>query len=287
MTAGSAPDEPAGPHGLAATVAPGLDAPDGLVDVHVHCGASDTGELYYPELTTDAYLRLAQAAGVARAAVFAPYRDSGYAQVNGSLRDAAAAGDGRLVAFARLGGRRLPLPVRPPQPWQVRRALRSRVGRRQSDLPAGLDGFGGVKLLPHLDGVPPDAELEAVAAARLPVVVHCGEHCPPAWVERALLPRLRGCTVVLAHLGVFPLAVGLLDDAVAVVRRHPDVVLETSGVWSADLVARAVRALPDGVAFGSDAPLASPAVAWRHVAASVRDDALLARVAQTSARVLA
>ena len=281
------------------------DAPDGLVDVHTHVGPSDTGEIWYPDYDAEASRTAAAAAGVVESWAFAPQRTDGYAAATAALVDEAGLGTAastsaptRLLPVARLGGVRVPLPNRPPQLWQVRRAARARVLDALGRLPARrddvhddgtadgrdlLDEVVAVKLAPHLDGLPDDDVLGRVADRRLPVVVHGGQHVPPAWVRRVLLPRLPGCPVVLAHLGVFPLAAPLLDDALALVREHPRVVLDTSGVWSTDLVRRAVLTAPDHVVFGSDAPLAHPQVAWDHVASSVRDDGLLERVGVTTA----
>ena len=317
---------------------PSPDTPAGLVDVHTHVGASDTGQIWYPEYGVADAVRAAAAAGVAVSWAFAPQRTDGYAAATAALLDVtgatgggaagtagqAAGGDGasgqaegpQLRAVARLGGVRVPLPNRPPQLWQVRRAARARVlhalgrhpaprddvlghvdggdggdGRTDGQPAAGardlLDEVVAVKLAPHLDGLPDADVLARVVERRLPVVVHGGQHVPPAWVRRVLLPRLPECPVVLAHLGVFPLAAPLLDDALDLVREHPRVVLDTSGVWSTDLVRRAVLAAPDQVVFGSDAPLAHPQVAWDHVASAVRDDGLLQRVGvENAARVL-
>ncbi|MEJ5915134.1 amidohydrolase family protein [Pseudokineococcus sp. 1T1Z-3] len=274
-------------------MSPPADVPDGLVDVHVHLGPSDSGEVYYPDLAAAELADVAAVAGVTASCAFPPYQVGGYAGANAEVLAAGRGSGGTVLPFARLGGRR-PAFCRTPRPWQLRRAARRGLLGVPPDLPGapgapdGLPAYAGVKLLPHLDGLP-DAETFAVLRElRLPVVVHGGEHVPPAWVERRLLPLLGRCPVVLAHLGVFPLAEPLLADALALVRRRPGVVLDTSGVWSSVLVARAVRAAPDQVVFGSDAPLTHPAVAWQHVAESVRDDGLLERVgAVNPARVLA
>ena len=271
-------------------------APPGLVDVHVHLGASDSGEAYYPTLGAEELLGLAEVAGVARSCVFPPYQTGGYAAANAAVLAAARAGGGRLLPFARLGGPRPAFCRRLPRPWQVRRAARRVVLGAPADLPGtaasaeegGLEAYSGVKLLPHLDGLPDAATFERIRSLRLPVVVHGGEHVPPRWVEHRLLPHLRGCPVVLAHLGMFPMVERLLDDALAVVARHREVVLDTSGVWSRAAVRTAVRAAPDQVVFGSDAPLTHPAVAWAHVVSAVDDEGLLTRVGTTNpARVLA
>ena len=39
------------------------EPPAGLTDIHVHLGPSDTGELYYPHLTPDEWLEMAEASG--------------------------------------------------------------------------------------------------------------------------------------------------------------------------------------------------------------------------------
>ena len=91
----------------------------------------------------------------------------------------------RWRPLARLGGGRGPRPV--TGLWQapavVRAALRPAVHP-----PLNLDGFAGVKLMPHLSGVPDTPVLAQIKDRRLPALVHCGEMCPPAWVEQVLLP---------------------------------------------------------------------------------------------------
>ena len=260
------------------------DAPDGVVDVHVHVGPSDTGELYYPRLTGDAWLRLADEAGVAVACAFPPLRAS-YLQANRDLAEWAAGTGGKVLAFARLGGARVPVTL--PALWQVRRAVNGRIRGRPSDLgePGDLARFAGVKLLPHLDGVPADDELDAIDALRLPVVVHGGVHVPPAWIERHLVPRLRG-PLIVAHLGAFPCDEGLVREAVELARRVEHVHLDTSGVWLADFLRYAADRVPHKLVFASDAPLTHPAVAWAHLAAAVHDDDVLADVAVHTPRRL-
>lgn len=261
-----------------------------LVDVHVHLGPSDSdprdgGELYYPHLAGEEYLRLMDQAGVEWACAFAPQRDH-YREANDALRAWAATTGGRVRAFARLGGPRVPVTL--PQLWMVRRALRARVVHRLRPRPRDvdtLDGFAGVKLLPHLDGLPDDALLDEIDRRRLPVLVHGGVHVPPRWIERHLVRRLRG-PVIIAHLGSFPCDGGLVRQAVELAQRHPHVVLDTSGVWISEFLRHAAARVPEKLLFGSDAPLASPAAAWAQVAASIRDDDLLRRIGGETARRL-
>lgn len=256
--------------------------PFGPIDVHVHLGPSDTGELYYPRLSGDDWLALADAAGVELACAFPPLR-ARYGEANRELAAWAATTDGRVRAFARLGGPDIPLTI--PALWMLRRKLNYRLRGRPSDLtdPAELDRYAGVKLLPHLDGLPSDRDLGAIAARRLPVVVHGGTHVPPRWIEQRVLPRVAG-PVIIAHLGAFPCDERLLRDAVDLAAREPRVWLDTSGAWLAEFIRHAARAVPHKLLFASDAPLAHPLVAWYHLASAVHDDALLTRIGGGNAR---
>lgn len=254
-----------------------------LVDVHVHLGPSDEGgALYYPLLTGEEYLGLMEVAGVAHACAFSPQRD-GYLAANRELRAWAATTDGRILPFARLGGRRVPVTL--PALWQVRRKLRALVGDRPPDHDT-LDGFAGVKLLPHLDGLPDDDVLDEIEARGLPTLVHGGVHVPADWIEQRLLSRLRTAPLIVGHLGSYPGSEPHLRAAVRLAARRDNVWVETSGAWMASFVAHAVAAVPRKVLFGSDAPLAHPAVAWSHVASVVDDPHLLAAVARDNARAV-
>ena len=252
-----------------------------LVDVHVHL-AADGG----PGLPAQDWPALAAAAGVRVAAVFPPLRPHGYAAANAALLQAATTHGSGWRPFARLGGPvPFPAPERWPALWQVRRALRSRIGDQPAHLrggPAELGRYAGVKLLPHLDGFPGPEWLTAIAELGLPVLVHTGEHVPPALVEHRLLRVLRG-PVVLGHLGSFPASAPHLLAALDLVRRYDQVYLETSASWLAEFVALAARRVPDKLMFGSDAPLMHPEVAWRHVATAVRDDEHCALIAHRTA----
>lgn len=253
-----------------------------LTDCHVHIGASNTGEIFYPELTVGEYESLMAASGIERACIFAPLRSDGYRQANHELADAAASSNRHLLAFARLSSRDIPLTE--PAPWLLRRKIRRRIGRRLPDLvdPTELDDFDGVKLLPHLDGVPNRAIMAAIDERRLPLLVHGGDFCGPAWIEKHLIAYTRG-PVIIAHLGCFPCAEHHLRDAVAVAARHDNVYLDTSGAWHTEYLRYAVSRVPERILFGSDAPLMHPWVGWQHVTRAVRDDRVLERIGRDAA----
>ncbi len=253
-----------------------MNLPFPITDVHVHLGPSDTPELYYPTLSVQEYLRVMEATGIERAYAFAPMREGGYRQANANLLEAARASGGKLGAFARLGGRRQP--ITEPHVWMVRRAIGKARRPRPSDVDS-LEGYAGVKLLPHLDGIPSRSLMDEIAERELPVLVHGGRFSTPRWVARTILRRTTG-PLILAHLGSFPSERRLLEDAVALARREPRVWLDTSGVWEADFVRYAAARVPEQLIFGSDAPLTHPGVAWTHLARSLADDGLLRRMSQ-------
>jgi hypothetical protein len=249
---------------------------DGLYDAHTHVGASDTGQLYYPELTASELFGLMDASGIAQSNIFAPFREGGYREANRTLRETAQASGGRLRALARLGGRRQP--VTEPQLWMARRALSKALRSRPDELGhEGLDGFAGVKLLPHLDGMPSRALFRAMRERKLPVLIHAGRYATPTWIARHVLPRTGG-PLVLAHLGAFPAQEHLLRDAVALAESEGRVWLDTSGIWIAGFLRYAAARVPHKLIFGSDAPFTHPAVAWDHLARSVPDAGLARRI---------
>jgi hypothetical protein len=128
-------------------------------------------------------------------------------------------------------------------------------------------GFRGFKL--HLrvsDMDPGDAALapafEQIAAAGLPVVIHCGSAPEPGRFTqpatlRAVLERHPALRVVVAHMGAAEFA-----DYLALAERHPTLYLDTTMVFvgfrgcdpfPAELLARLEAASPK-ILFGSDFP---------------------------------
>lgn len=254
-----------------------------LVDAHVHLGPSDSDSVFYPTLSGPEYAAVMEATPVARAIAFAPLRTDGYARANRDLLAWCETTGGRVRPLARLGG--AAVPVTEPELWLARRAVTARLRKRPPDLDSldDLGRYAGVKLLPHLDGLPDAAAFDRVAALGLPVLVHGGKYSPPSLVERAILPRVRG-PVVLAHLGSFPAEERMLHEAVDLARREPRVFLDTSGVVTAAFLRYAAERVPHKLLFGSDAPLMHPGVAWAHVASVVPRahwEAIASQTAQT------
>ena len=193
-----------------------------------------------------------------------------------------AQGQPRWRPLARIGGRRGPRPV--TGRGQVRQALRRAIRPKPPALPT-LDGYAGVKLMPPVSGLPDLDVLAEIARRRLPALVHAGAMCPPNWIAERLLPHLRG-PVILAHLGSWPCAAEALHDAVELARRDERVYLETSGASIGNFIAYAAERVPEKLLFGSNAPMCPPLVQWAHVAAAVKDDRTLERLASRTARAL-
>ncbi len=256
-----------------------------LFDVHVNIGVTDSANLSFGRQSGEQYLALMAASGIARACAFPPLLGD-YRAANVDLRAWAAATNGRILPFARLGGVRGPRPLR--EPWQARRALREFVLRPAADN-IDLTGYAGIKLIPHMSGLPGDDVFAQIRERSLPVLIHGGVHSPPAWIERAVLPRVSG-QLIIAHLGTFPGDASLLDDAVDLARRRDNVWLDTSGAWLANFITHAAKQVGPKLLFGSDAPMMHPLVAWQHVASAVRPehggDALLEQIAYRNAELI-
>ncbi|MEE8600443.1 amidohydrolase family protein [Euzebya tangerina] len=243
-----------------------------LFDVHVHVGPSDTGELFYPNMQPSEWETIIASGGVARSCVFPPLRDS-YLRANEALADWAAGTGGAVLPVARLGGE---IPWTTHQLWQLRRKLRGKLSIRRPDV-GDLSRFAGVKLLPHLDGLPDDATFNRINELGLPIIVHGGIHVTAEWIESEVVSRTTG-PVIIAHLGAFPAGDHELVQAVTVARRHERVYLDTSGVWLAAFLTYAAEKVGEKLVFGSDAPLTHPLVAWHHLRVAVQDDALLEQI---------
>ena len=254
---------------------------EGLFDCHVHIGPSDTGELYYGHLRGEEYLDLMAAAGVTRALAFPPLLAAGYADANRMLADWCEGTAGKVRPLARVGGRRIGLSE--PRLWLLRRKLGRMVRARTPDLLAEqLPRFAGLKLLPHLDGLPDADLLRAASDLKLPILTHAGRFVSAGFLARALLPRIE-TKLVLAHLGAFPDRQAELKAAVELAASDERVYLDTSGIWIEDFLTYAIARVPNKLLFGSDCPLTPPAVAWQMIERCTRDLGLRRRIGSEAA----
>ena len=252
-----------------------------LFDAHIHLGPSDTGELYYGRLLGDELIELCDQAGVEKALVFPPLLKTGYHEANLALADWCDKNQRGMRALARVGGRKIGWTE--PVPWLLRRKLRRLVTNRPPDLLIEeLPRFAGIKLLPHLDGIPSREFFEALNTLELPVLTHGGRFVPASFIESDILPLCNG-PLIIAHLGAFPDIEADLRGAVELAGRHERVFLDTSGIWIADFMRYAVDKVPEKLIWGSDCPLTHPRVAWDFIRSVVKKDDLLERIGYRTA----
>ncbi len=205
-----------------------------MIDFHTHIGTAPDAAL-----TADELLAAMDRFGVERAVVFPiNERRSGpqYSALHDRIARAAERWPGRLVGFAR---------IVPSDPPSARAEL-----ERMSSL-----GLRGVKLHPLSDAFnPPEAAfvLDFAAERGLPVIVHTAHNpgCTPAEWEPLAAER-PSLTLVFAHSGR-----SLIEEAVEVALRCPNVLFDTSiNIWF-NLRYAASRLPASRFLFGSDLPYA-------------------------------
>lgn len=256
-----------------------LPLPTALIDTHVNIGTSDWQGRSFNRIDWEGAVKMLLEAGVTGACALPPLIAEP-AEANAHILGKASVEKRvKVFPFARIPGSGGPRPVQGL--WQARRALRAKVLERRKQprtAPGSLEGYSGVKLAPHLSGIPHETWFEEIRRLDLPMLIHSGTHSPPRWICSHLLPRTTG-PILLAHLGSFPCSAECLQDAVALAAEHPRVFLETSAVGLTGFIDYAVRRVPEKILFASDMPMMHPSVAWGHLVASVRDDAVLNRIA--------
>lgn len=254
------------------TAIPAVD----LFDVHINVlppGIAKPASFYQTLPVSDL-----SATGVAGGCV-SPCALPDYAQANDALLAWSKNDESFFLPFARLNGSGGPRTIR-------RRSRAKHKPEPLSDV-ARLQQFAGVKLMPHVDGIPAAKYIDAIAELRRPVLIHSGAWCPPAWIAKHLLPHLRG-PLILAHLGSWPCAAECLQDAVKLAAEHEQVYLETSGASIGNFIAYAADRVPHKLLFGSNSPMSPPAIQWGHVAAAVCDDDTLRAIGhENAARIFA
>src|SRR5919106_2163553 len=205
-----------------------------LFDAHTHVGDSDPdGARQTPEQLLAALDRVP-----ARGVVFPMHEPDGYAAANDRVIAAAAASDGRLVAFCRLDPRDDPL-------TEARRCLDA--------------GVKGIKLPPRagrftLSG-PPVREIVALAhERRVPVLIHAGRGIPALGRDTVRLSgEFTEARLILAHAAISDLA-----WLWRVLPEHPNLFVDTAWWDPADLMALFTLAPPGNVLWASDSPYGLP-----------------------------
>lgn len=208
-----------------------------LFDAHTHVGRSD------PDGFRQSPGQLLAQLGEcdARAAVFPMHEPGGdYPAANDEVLAAAAASDGRLVAFCRVDPNAGDAAVA-----EARRALEA--------------GARGIKLHPRAEGFtlshPAVDPLVALAhERRLPVLIHAGRGIPALGSDTvALSERHRGARLILAHAAISDLA-----WLWRVLPSHPNVFVDTAWWNPSDVLALFTLAPPGQVLWASDSPYGLP-----------------------------
>jgi predicted TIM-barrel fold metal-dependent hydrolase len=205
---------------------------DAWLDVHTHIGANDPDGA---RATADEIVEGLDAAGHARALVFAMHEPDGYGEANDAVLAACAAAPDRLQALCR---------VDPNRPGAVDEARRS------------LDaGARGIKLHPRSDAFalshPVVGELVELAARdRRPVLVHAGRGIPNLGEDAARLARAHpDARIILAHAGISDL--GLIGPAACVLE---NLYFDTYWWQISDVLALLTSIPPGRILYASDMP---------------------------------
>jgi uncharacterized protein len=209
-----------------------------IIDCHCHAGKGDllTGP-WDTSAPLSLYLKRAQAAGIQKTVIFAPFH-SNYRQANAETAKLAAQHPGRFLCFAFVHAKR--------DRGHIHRLVEEAVTRW---------GFCGIKTH-RMDG-PATRELCEVAQVfHLPILYDpMGE----TDIIDLLAPEYPQVNFIIPHLGSFA------DDWQAHLRvidqitRYPNVYTDTSGVRRFDYLVQAVsRGGVHKVLFGSDGPWLHP-----------------------------
>ncbi|MBF5041656.1 amidohydrolase family protein [Aggregicoccus sp. 17bor-14] len=211
-----------------------------VIDCHCHAGQGDglTGP-WDTGAPLEAYLRRAQAAGIARTVLFSAFH-SDYPAANRGVARRVAAQPGRFLGFACVNAAR--------ERGQVLAHVREAVQEL---------GLCGLKVHRH------DARItrevcEAARAFSLPVLYDVMGEVSQVELLATEYPEV---AFIIPHLGSFADDWGAQRGMLDVLARHEQVYVDTSGVRRFDLLEEAVqRAGAHKVLFGSDGPWLHPGV---------------------------
>lgn len=211
-----------------------------IIDAHVHIG---TGNFFHMQADADALVRQADALGVERLFV---------TELNALFYDMSEGNDRLAQEIAKHPDRLIGY-VSVPTPRLGKRAVEE-VRRCHEK-----HGFRGLKIYSH-----PEASiaepgtyplLEAAAEFGMPILAHTTpDECDHLMTQ---VPRAR---LLMAHMGGHPYAFGDWHRAVAVAKRHPNLLLDTaSSQIDNGMIEHAVAEIgAERILYGSDMPLLDP-----------------------------
>jgi hypothetical protein len=211
-----------------------------IIDCHCHAGVGD--KMTTPWNTNapiEPYLRRAQAAGIDRTIVLAPFH-SNYSEANENVARLVARYPDRLIGFAFVHAKR-------------------DAGRifQMVDHAVRKWSFRGIKVHGH-EAMPTREVCQTARDLRLPILVDITSR--PEVVDM-LAPEYPDVNFIIAHLGSNTDDFRAHQQVVYQLSRYLNVYAETSGVRQYDYLVEAVRrAGPRKVLFGSDGPWLHPGV---------------------------
>ncbi len=240
-----------------------------VIDSHVHIGA---GNFFHMQADAEDLLRAADACGVDR--IFVTELNALFYDMNegnDALGRILKGHPDRLIGY-----------VSVPTP---------RLGQRAVDeVHRGYEKYGmrGLKIYSH-----PEASiaepgtvplLEAAALYGMPILAHT----TPAECDY-LMQRVPQCRLLMAHMGGHPYAFGDWHRAVAVAKKHPNLLLDTasSQIDNGQIEFAVAELGPEKILYGSDMPLLDPHTQKAKVTgAEINDDAKSLILGGNTARIL-
>jgi predicted TIM-barrel fold metal-dependent hydrolase len=230
-----------------------------LIDAHAHIGRSLFG---VGQSVDDLLASMAQSGIVLSVAVPLKPRDYHLGPENDRVAAAVRAHPDRLRGFVRV------------DPWQGADALR--------ELRRGLDDLGLVGLYLH----PFEEQFAANDEVVFPLVAELRERGLPLLLAGGypsfshpsqigdLAREFPDVTIIATHGGQLNISGLLLADAGRMLRSHPNVIMETSGIYREDFIEDTVAELgPNRVVFGSNSPYMDQAFEVTRVRLAHLDDA--------------
>jgi predicted TIM-barrel fold metal-dependent hydrolase len=225
-----------------------------IIDGHVHIGV---GNFFHMRADADLLLRLADKAGVDKLFVTelnSLFYDMG--EGNDSLARDVVAHPDRLIGYCSI-----------PTPRMGQRVI-DEIRRCHEKY-----GFRGVKIYSHPEAPITEAAtyplLEIAAEYGMPIL----SHTTPDECDH-LMQHVPQAPLVMAHMGGHPYAFGDWHRAVAVAKKHPNLLLDTaSSQIDNGMLEHAVAELgPEKILYGSDMPLLDPFSQTAKVTGAELDD---------------
>ncbi len=209
-----------------------------IIDCHCHAGKGDglTGP-WNTEARIEPYLRRADAAGIDKTVIFAPFH-SDYRAANAQVAAIARRYPGRFFCFALV------------HPKRDAGRVRAMVGEARERW-----GFRGIKVHVH-DARTTREVCEVAREYHLPILYDVASR---AFLVELLAAEYPDVTFIIPHLGSFDDDWRAHVQVIDLMVRYPNVYADTSGVRRFDYLVEAVRrAGPRKLLFGSDGPYLHP-----------------------------